>query len=74
MFDDLLFLVRSGDMKREIDEKGSEGVYDFALEHVDNYLDNIVFIKEPQVNKDLYVELVYNVVYDIIDELLNIGE
>lgn len=74
MFDDLLYLVKSGDMYREKDEKGSGGVYDFALEYVNNYLDNVLFIKETPAQKDIYTEFVYNVVYDIIDELLNKGE
>lgn len=74
MFDDLLYLVKSGDMHRDIDEKGSEGVYDFSLDYVNNYLDNVAFIRETPAQKDIYTELVYSVVYDIIDELLNLGD
>ena len=74
MFDDLLYLVKSGDMYREKDEKGSEGVYDFAMEYVNNYLENVLFIKETPAQKDIYTEIVYSLVYDIIDELLGLKE
>jgi len=51
-------------MNRESDEKGAKGVYDFSLDYVKEYLYTIDQEKDFDL---IQVELIYNLVYDILE-------
>lgn len=61
----------SRDLNRDTDEKYSGGIYDFASEYVYDYLRRVLGYDDETLDTldtDLMIELVYNAVYDILEE------
>lgn len=63
--------MRTNNLNRDTDEKYSGGIYDFATEYVYDYLRNVLGYSNETLDTldvDLMIELVYNAVYDILEE------
>lgn len=72
MLKQLLEQFKNGKLNRDIDEKYSGGVYDFAIEYVYNYYYRNILPysgETENINLDIdnVIEIVYNVVYDILE-------
>ena len=71
MIKQLLEQFKNGELNRDIDEKYSGGVYDFAIDYVYNYFRTVLGYRDDILNSNLqldnFIEIVYNVVYDILE-------